>query len=285
MSNEIKQYHSTTDMVMDHQAMNSMQVLAGMMAEGRATVPKHLQNAPSDCLAIIMQAAQWRMNPYAVAQKTHIVSGTLGYEAQLINAVIQASGAIHGRFHYEYGGNWPSGNDAWVRCGATPFGESEIQWGEPLYPSTVTTKNSPLWKTNPKQQSAYLAVKYWARLYAPGVILGVYSHDELSSESQEERDVTPQYETSALDSVVDEREKVTYKDLELLVCSAGSLNDLNLAGSDIRAALLSGDITEQEGGMLRGIYDTQSKALKKKEIDAASFEEELEAKDEVQFDK
>ena len=40
------------------------------------------------------------MNPFAVAQKTHVVNGSLGYEAQLVNAVVQASGAIDGRFHY-----------------------------------------------------------------------------------------------------------------------------------------------------------------------------------------
>lgn len=37
-----------------------------------------------------MQAVQWGMNPFAVAQKTHFVSGKIGYEAQLVNAVITA---------------------------------------------------------------------------------------------------------------------------------------------------------------------------------------------------
>lgn len=53
-----------------------------------------------------MQAMQWGMNPYAVAQKTHLVNGVLGYEAQLVNAVIASSSAIHGRFHYRYGGDY-----------------------------------------------------------------------------------------------------------------------------------------------------------------------------------
>jgi hypothetical protein len=41
-----------------------------------------------------------------VAQKTHLVNGVLGYEAQLVNAVISSSNAIVGRFHYEYEGDW-----------------------------------------------------------------------------------------------------------------------------------------------------------------------------------
>jgi len=115
-------------------------------------------------------------NPFALAQKTHLVNGVLGYEAQLINAVVCNSGAIQGRFHYEYRGE---GANIECRVGAIPSGESEIQWGEWLSAASVTTKNSPLWKTNPKQQLGYLQVKNWARQYAPGAILGVYSADEI----------------------------------------------------------------------------------------------------------
>ena len=55
-------------------------------------------------MAIAMQAMSWGMNPFAVAQKTHIVSGRLGYEAQLVNAVVQQSNAIRGAFSYEFKG-------------------------------------------------------------------------------------------------------------------------------------------------------------------------------------
>ncbi len=47
--------------------------------------------------------------------------------------------------------------------------------------SSVITRNSPLWTSNPKQQLAYLALKYWARLYCPDVILGVYTPDDWKS--------------------------------------------------------------------------------------------------------
>ena len=52
-------------------------------------------------------------------------------------------------------------------------------------------RNSPLWKSAPKQQLAYLAVKYWARLYCPEVILGVYSTDELEPTKRTIKDITP----------------------------------------------------------------------------------------------
>ncbi|MFZ2982011.1 MAG: RecT family recombinase [Sphingobium sp.] len=154
----------------------AMQV-ADAMASAKVSVPNHLRGQPGDCLAIVMQATQWGMNPFAVAQKTHLVSGTLGYEAQLVNAVIQNSGAIKGRFHYEYKGE---GDQMECRVGAIIAGENDITWGEWLASRHVTTKNSPLWKTNPKQQLGYLQIKNWSRAFCPGAILGVYTVDELN---------------------------------------------------------------------------------------------------------
>jgi len=179
---------STSGLVLDIRNMDSMMRAAEMMANGRATVPKHLQGNPSDCMAVIMQAMQWNMNPFVVAQKTHLVNGQLGYEAQLVNAVVQATGAIVGRFHYEYRGEGPRLE---CRVGAIIAGEQEITWNEWLAAGDVTTKNSPLWKTNPKQQLGYLQVKNWARAYTPGALLGVYSVDELQDAPLRERDITP----------------------------------------------------------------------------------------------
>lgn len=168
--------------------MQRLMSLAKLMSSSKVTVPKHLQGSEGDCMAIIIQATNWGMNPFAVAQKTHIVNGTLGYEAQLVNAVIGASGAIHGAFEYEYRGD---GGAMECRVGAVLRGKSAITWGEWLCVSLVTTKNSPLWKTNPKQQLGYLQVKNWARAYAPGAILGVYTTDELDTTGLPPKDVTP----------------------------------------------------------------------------------------------
>lgn len=192
---------SASNAVFNVQALGQLTAFADLMAQSAVTVPKHLAGKPADCMAIVMQAMQWGMNPYAVAQKTHLVNGVLGYEAQLVNAVISSSSAIQGRFHYEYGGDWEKiagqkdGRDElglYIRVGAVLRGEAEITWGEPIYLADITTRNSPLWKTAPKQQIAYLAVKYWARLYCPEVILGVYSPDEVEPRTEKEINPAPQ---------------------------------------------------------------------------------------------
>lgn len=191
---------STSALVLDSVAFDKIMAVADVMAGGKSTVPKHLQGNSADCMAVIIQAMQWKMNPFVVAQKTHLVNGALGYEAQLVNAVVCASGAIVGGFHYEYGGAWETiagqgdnrkEHGLFVRVGAKLAGNEEITWGEPLYLIDVKTRNSPLWKTNPKQQLGYLGVKNWTRLYAPGPLLGVYSVDELQDSPQRERDITP----------------------------------------------------------------------------------------------
>ncbi|MCK3478201.1 recombinase RecT, partial [Escherichia coli] len=97
---------SASNTIFNVQALTQLQEVAGLMSQATVTVPDHLRGKPADCMAIIMQAMQWGMNPYAVAQKTHLVNGVLGYEAQLVNAVISSSSAIVGRFHYKYEGEW-----------------------------------------------------------------------------------------------------------------------------------------------------------------------------------
>ena len=199
---------SASNAVFNVQALGQLTAFAELMAQSAVTVPKHLAGKPADCMAIVMQAMQWGMNPYAVAQKTHLVNGVLGYEAQLVNAVISSSSAIVGRFHYEYGGDWEKiagkkdGRDElglFVRVGAVLRGETDITWGENIYLADITTRNSPLWKTAPKQQIAYLAVKYWARLYCPEVILGVYSPDEVEPRTEKEINPAPAQRVSLSD--------------------------------------------------------------------------------------
>nr|ELR5256697.1 recombinase RecT [Providencia rettgeri] len=195
------------------EAMNCVIRVADLMASGTATVPKHLQGKPADCLAITMQASRWGMDPFVVGQKTHLINGTLGYEAQLVNAVITSSNVVTGRFHYEYGGEWEKivgkkenrdESGLYIRVGAVLRGETEITYGEPVYLADVQTRNSPLWKTMPKQQIAYLAVKYWSRLYCPEVIMGVYTPDEL--EERTIKDVTPQKERVSLNEITQQNE-------------------------------------------------------------------------------
>ena len=163
--------------VLEDENLAKMTKVAEMLASSRVSVPDHLRGNVGDCLAIVTQAMLWNMNPFAVAQKTHLVNGRLGYEAQLVNAVLQASGLVRSMPRYEYRGD---GEGLECRVAFIPRGETEPLWGEWLPMRAVTTRNSPLWKTNQRQQLGYLQIKNWARAFAPGAILGVYTVDELA---------------------------------------------------------------------------------------------------------
>ncbi|WPB58606.1 recombinase RecT [Xylophilus sp. GOD-11R] len=67
-----------------------------------------------------------------------------------------------------------------IRIWATLRGEDQPRTLELLL-AQARVRNSTLWADDPKQQLAYLAQKRWSRLYAPDVILGVYSPDEITA--------------------------------------------------------------------------------------------------------
>ena len=102
--------NNTSAMVLNGDSMEKMLKFSQMMATSKITIPKHLQGNAGDCFAIVMQAMQWGMNPFAVAQKTHLVNGVLGYEAQLVNAVINSRAPITTRLNYEWFGDWSKVN-------------------------------------------------------------------------------------------------------------------------------------------------------------------------------
>lgn len=195
---------SSVALLMDDAAMGRMERIADLMASGKNTIPDHLKGNKGDCFAIVLQSMQWGMNPISVAQKTFLISGKLGYEAQLVAAVINNSGVVVDRFKFEWYGPWENvigkfevkrnteqkeyripgwslkdEEGCGIRVSATLRGEREPRVLELLL-AQARTRNSTLWADDPKQQLAYLAQKRWARLYAPDVILGVYTPDEIT---------------------------------------------------------------------------------------------------------
>lgn len=195
------QYSNTS--VLNPETLNNLCRLSELMSQSSVTIPEHLRGKPGDCLAICMQAFQWQMNPYAVAQKTYLVHGKLGYEAQLINAVITANAPTKNRLTFNHFGNWEnilakrkqSKNEkgalyfssTWdlsdevgvgVTVSATIKGENEPRQIH-IFLNECFPRNSTMWAIDPRQQITYVAVKKWARRHCPDVILGVYTNDEI----------------------------------------------------------------------------------------------------------
>ncbi|EAA2595807.1 enterohemolysin [Salmonella enterica subsp. enterica] len=253
---------------------NRLRTLSEVMANSGNFVPAHFRGKPDSCMAVVMQAARWGMDPFAVAQKTFIVgdSGVLGYEAQLVNAVVNSMAPTKDRIHFEWFGAWENivgrfvektstkGNkyiapgwsladekEVGVRAFATLKGESEPR-ELILMLSQAQVRNSTLWASDPRQQLAYLAVKRWARLYCPDVILGVYTADEI--EEREEKIINPVQSTQNItmqDITADNPQttstQIADADTDAMadkfrarIDSAETLEDATAIGNDINAA-------------------------------------------------
>lgn len=203
-------------------AFDRVQTFAKLMASGSVSVPKHLRGNMGDCMAITIQALGWRMNPFAVAQKTHLSqSGALGYEAQLVSAILVSTGAIKKEPEYVAIGDWSkvlgkveerqgkqrsdgSEGGKWfaatytkkdeeglgVIVRATLAGESQPRELTVMM-SQAYPRFSTQWATDPFQQLCYLAVRKWGRLNSPGAILGVYTADELDGGTPSEKHMGP----------------------------------------------------------------------------------------------
>lgn len=205
------QQYSPQQITLDDSLFNKCCRLAQVMASGKCTIPKHLQGSEGDCFAVIGQALRWGMDPFAVAQKTHLVSGTLGYEAQLVIAVINNRAPISDRIKFEYFGDWSKvkskedkSDDVGVICRATVIGDDEPTELSLTMAQVGTVRNSPLWAADPRQQLAYLAAKRFSRLHFPDVIMGVYTPDELADRGNEApRNITPSAKNAGASALLD----------------------------------------------------------------------------------
>lgn len=166
---------------MNFQNMGELMEFAKLMSLSQVSVPKHLRDNPGACLAVCIQAMEWRMSPYAVANKTYVVNDRLSFESQLVHAVIEQRAPITGRLRNKFIGE---GDRRQCIVWATAKGESEpLEYTSSEF-GKIQPKNSPLWKTKPDLQLFYNASRDWARMYFPDVIMGVYAEDELDQAPQ-----------------------------------------------------------------------------------------------------
>jgi hypothetical protein len=185
--------------LLDTSRFEHMQRIAGTMA-ACSLIPDALKgNTPqttlANCFLVVNQAVRWNMDPFAVAQSVSVVRGKLCYEGKLVAAVIEQKLGV--RLRYEW--NDKRGDDfGVVVSGQFPDGRVETidgtvgQWQTKDKDGKVSNQ----WRNLPKLMLAYRGSREWARLFAPGVMLGVYTEDELQdmqdgARAVRARDVTP----------------------------------------------------------------------------------------------
>jgi hypothetical protein len=173
--------------IFDPDQFGAMMQVASVMSEMKL-VPDHLQGKPADCFLVVEQARRWEMSPFAVAQETYSVKGKLLFGGKLVTAVVNTRAPVKAPLAFDYEGE---GDKCRVTVSATLRGEDaprtySITVGE----AKAVAGSSSLWRTDPKQQVAYFAARFWARRHCPETLLGVWGEDEVD-DVPPMRDVTP----------------------------------------------------------------------------------------------
>ena len=171
------------------QSMGEAMQLATIMARSNF-VPGHCRGNEGNCLAIIMQAGRWGMDPFAVANKAYFTKDGAppAFEAQLINAVVNSSGVLSGRLRVEL-----TGEGEKLRCTVRGYlrADPNDEKAKTQSIARIAVRNSPLWKSDPEQQLLYYTTRAWARAWCPEVLLGVYTPDEIEVDPERARNITP----------------------------------------------------------------------------------------------
>ncbi len=158
-------------------SMSDVMEFAKLMAVSGVCVRQHFRKNAGACLAVTLQAMKWGADPFAVANKAYVVNDQLAYEAQLVHAIVNSSAMLTKRLDAEFEGEGQK-----RRCRVIGCIKGDDKPREYLSPEVgaITTKNSPLWKSDPDQQLFYFSTRSWARRWVPDVLLGIYTPDELA---------------------------------------------------------------------------------------------------------
>ncbi|MBN2492433.1 MAG: hypothetical protein JXQ29_16415 [Planctomycetes bacterium] len=179
-------------MLVDPERLKNAMALAQILA-GAKLVPAHFRDNPGDCLRAVDLAMRTRQSPFAIMDKTYVVSGKIAFEGQLCAALLNASGELTTRLSYVYGNEASPAKREGLFCivSATLAGESaprevRVTWKQG-YGSAKGAKDK--WESQPEQQLAYYGARVWGRRHAPQVLLGMYTPEELEGAEPEVREV------------------------------------------------------------------------------------------------
>lgn len=165
--------------------MGQVMEFAKMMATAKVGVPKHLRNEPGVCLRVVLQASRAGLDPYDLATESFVVQDILAYSAKAVHAIVLQSGRLQDRFQLTF-----TGEGEELTCRIKGHMKGASQPASEIYKlKDITTRNSPLWKTQPRQQLGYFAERAWCRLHAPDAMMGLKTPDDAAWEKT--IDVTP----------------------------------------------------------------------------------------------
>lgn len=188
----------------------------GKMFASSQLVPQNYQGKPMDCVIAVDMANRMGISPMMVMQNLHVVKGKPQWSGQACMSLIIGSNDFK-NVRPIYTGE--RNTDSWgcyIRAEDKTTGEiikgTEVTIGmakaEGWYSKPDKYgKETSKWQTMPEQMLAYRAAAFFARVYIPNALMGVFVEGEVEDISTPER-AKPEDPFSIDVNVMNEAEEV-----------------------------------------------------------------------------
>lgn len=143
-------------------------------------VPEHFQKQPENCFIAIQMAIRCGVDPMTFLQHSYIVHGRPGIDAQLAISLANNSGVFADRIKWRFEGEGRNRScTAYVTDRKTgEVLEATVTW-QMVEAEGWNKKPGSKWLTMPDQMFCYRSAMFLLRKFAPDVILGMHSTEEL----------------------------------------------------------------------------------------------------------
>lgn len=164
--------------------------VAGELAKSKL-IPQTFQNNIPDCIIAMEMAQRIGASIFSVMQSLYIVHGRPGWSAQFIIAALNSCGRFS-PLRFDIQGE---GDKRVCFAWALEKGTNERLEGPPVSIQMAVKegwfgKNGSKWQTMPELMLRYRAATFFGRLYAPDVLMGMRSSDEIIEMGAEEQNST-----------------------------------------------------------------------------------------------
>ena len=166
----------------------------------------------ANCMIALELASRLQVSVFMVMQHLYIIQGRPAFSSQFIIAAIQTCGRYSAlKYKKRYDSN---GKIIACRAYATELSSGDVLEGPEVTMEMVEkegwlNKNGSKWKTMPEVMMGYRAAAFFGRQYAPDVMMGFRSEDEVIENSQPSESLPlPQMQnkTDALNALLNESE-------------------------------------------------------------------------------
>lgn len=171
----------------------------GKMFASSTLVPQNYQNKPMDCTIAVDMANRMGVSPMMVMQNLYVVKGKPSWSGQACMSMIRGSREfIHVRPVYtgeKHTDSWGCYIQAEYRETGKVVKGTEVTIGMAKAEGWYSKKDkygneTSKWQTIPEQMLAYRAAAFFARVYIPNSLMGVYVEGEAEDAAPAERSET-----------------------------------------------------------------------------------------------